>query len=485
MSSTGSRFSSGTLDSGFRRNDNYLPSLTFCEFIRSEDIMNYNYVLKELRHHHNRTLVNILGIGIGIALFVSINAVSTAYQKAVSLPFKNLGADIVVQRPEKRAVDSGLPPASMRGIRLPFSNQLLPFEDLEKLKTIEGVDSMASSLLLWEFDKGGFRTIMGVDLAQPVLGPVKVKDWLKEGRFPHKEGEVVIEKHYAKFQQKRMGDTLEINGRPFSVVGLLEIKEGSQIASANLYLSLQDAQTLLGGESGGVHPVRNSSERLNPAGLRSNPAIDEAIEQRGIISNGVNVVYLRLKDPALLSQVKTSIARQLNGVSVASSDSSLELMGGVSKISDQFSFIVSLIALGGAVFLIVKAMLSNLVERSREIGILKAVGWTERDVQKQLMGEVFLQSLLGGVFGIMMGYFFSYLLGFLSIPVSTPWELNLLPAFAKDTAAAAQTVRLPVSISFSLAAISIGLSILTGGLASFAMGKRTSRMKPAEILRRL
>ena len=445
--------------------------------------MNYRYVVKELRHHHNRTLVNILGIGIGIALFVSINAVSTAYQKAVSLPFKNLGADIVVQRPEKRAVDSGQPPASMRGIRLPFSNQLLPSQDVEKLKAIEGVDSMASSLLLWEFDKGGFRTIMGVDLTQPSLGPVKVRDWLKEGRFPQKDGEVIIEKHYAKFQHKKMGDTLEINGRPFSVVGLLEIREGSQIASANIYLPLQDAQNLVGGESTGVNPVRNSSGALNPTGiiLKSNPAV----EQRDIISNGVNIVYLRLKNPSLLSQVKTSIARQLNGVSVTSSDSSLELMGGVSKISDQFSFIASIIALGGAVFLIVKAMLSNLVERSREIGILKAVGWTERDVQKQLMGEVFLQSLLGGVFGILMGYFFSYLLGFLSIPVSTPWELNLLPAFAKDTAAAAQTVRLPVSISVSLAAISIGLSILAGGMASYVMGKRTARMKPAEILRQL
>ena len=226
--------------------------------------MNYRYVLKELRHHHNRTLVNILGIGIGIALFVSINAVSTAYQKAVSLPFKNLGADIVVQRPEKRAVDSGQPPASMRGIRLPFSNQLLPSQDLEKLKTIEGVDSMASSLLLWEFDKGGFRTIMGVDLEQPILGPVKVKDWLKEGRFPQKEGEVVIEKHYAKFQHKKIGDAVEINGHPFSVVGLLEIKEGSQIASANIYLPLQDAQGLLGAESGGVNPVRNSKRGIKP-----------------------------------------------------------------------------------------------------------------------------------------------------------------------------------------------------------------------------
>jgi len=411
--------------------------------------MNFQYVLKELRHHHNRTLVNILGIGIGIALFVSINAVSTAYQKAVSLPFKNLGADVVVQRPERRAIDSGQPPASMRGIRLPFSNQLLPSQDLEKLKTVEGIDSMASSLLLWEFDKGGFRTIMGVDLSQPGLGPVKVKDWLKEGRFPQKEGEVVIEKHYAKFQHKKIGDTLDINGRLFSVAGLLEIKEGAQIASANLYLSLQDAQNLVG-ESGAV-----------------------------------NIVYLRLKNPSFLSQVKTSIAKQLNGVSVSSSDSSLELMGGVSKISDQFSFIVSIIALGGAVFLIIKAMLSNLVERSREIGILKAVGWTEKDVQKQLMGEVFLQSLMGGIFGIVMGYIFSYLLGFLSIPVSTSWELNLLPAFAKETAAAAQTVHLPVSISAGLTAVSLALSLVAGAMASYVMGRRTAKMKPAEILRRL
>jgi putative ABC transport system permease protein len=454
--------------------------------------MNYGYVLKELRHHHNRTLVNILGIGIGIALFVSINAVNTAYQKAVSLPFKNLGADIVVQRPEKRTVDSGQPPASMRGIRLPFSNQLLPSQDLEKLKTIEGINSMASSLLLWEFDKGGFRTIMGVDLSQPSLGPVKVKEWLKEGRFPQKEGEAVIEKHYAKFQHKKIGDTVDINGYPFSVVGLLEIKEGSQIASANIYLPLQDAQSLLGGESGGVNPVRSSSRydskptgALNAAGiiLKSNPAIGGTVEQGGIISNGVNTVYLRLKNPSLLSQVKTNIGRQISGVSVSSSDSSLELMGGVSKISDQFSFIVSIIALGGAFLLIIKAMLSNLVERSREIGILKAVGWTEKDVQKQLMGEVFLQSLLGGVLGIVMGYFFSYLLGFLSVPVATSWELNLLPAFAKDTAAAAQTVRLPVSISAGLTAVSLALSIAAGGMASYVMGKRTSRMKPAEILR--
>ena len=410
--------------------------------------MQYRYVLKELRRRHYRTMVNILGIAVGIGLFVSINAVSTAYQKAVSLPFKNLGADIVVQLPERRAMDSSRPPESMRGVRLPFSNQLIPAEDLRKLESIDGVGAMSSSLLLWEFDQGGFRTIMGVDLSQPSLGPVKVKEWLKEGRFPQKEGEVVLEKHYAKFHRTKLGGTMKIGGRDFTVVGLLEIKEGSQIASANIYLPLDDARKLLGGEP-----------------------------------NSVNVAYLRLKNPSLLSRVKTRIAGMIKGASVTSSDSFLELMGGVSKISDQFTLLTSIIALGGAIFLIIKTMLANLVARSSEIGILKAVGWTERDVQKQLMGEALAQSLAGGVLGLMLGYAVSYLLGFVDIPVTMPWEMNLLPAMAKSAETAA--VRLPVSISVGLTAAALALSLLTGALASYFMGRRTSRMKPVDILRRL
>ena len=163
--------------------------------------MNYRYIWKEIRHHRHRTIVNVLGIAVGIALFVSINAVSAAYQRAVSLPFKNIGADIVVQRAEKRSLDSGQPPASMRGIRLPFSNQILSMQDMERLKTIPGVNAMATALLLWEFDQGGFKTIMGVDLKAPGLGPIKVKDWLSQGRFPEKAGEAILEKHFAKFHK--------------------------------------------------------------------------------------------------------------------------------------------------------------------------------------------------------------------------------------------------------------------------------------------
>jgi ABC-type antimicrobial peptide transport system permease subunit len=412
--------------------------------------MIFRYVIQELRHHHNRAMVNILGIAVGIALFVSINAIAAAYQKAVSQPFKNIGADLVVQKPVKRDAGSVQTPTTMQGIRLPFSNQLIEPEEVQRLTTIKGVGDSAASLLLWEFAQGGFRTIMGIDLTQSGLGPVKVKDWLAEGRFPTKEGELVLEKHYAKFHHTRLGDSLSIAGHSFKVVGLLAIKEGVQVAAANIYMPIADARKLLGSEA-----------------------------------TGANIVYLRLKDPSLLEEVKKQIGKEFQGMSVTSSDSFLELMGGVSKISGQFAFIISLVALIAAIFLIIKTMLGNLIERSREIGILKALGWTEKDIQKQLMGEALLQSIAGGILGLVIGYVISWILGFISIPVTTPWQLNLMPAFAKAEAAASTEIRLPVSISAGLIYAALAISIIAGMLASFFMGRRTARMKPADILRKL
>jgi ABC-type antimicrobial peptide transport system permease subunit len=85
-------------------------------------------------------------------------------------------------------------------------------------------------------------------------------------------------------------------------------------------------------------------------------------------------------------------------------------------------------------------MIGNLVQRSREIGILKAIDWTSSDIQKQLLREVVLQSVMGGIAGIAAGSLISYLLGYLSILVSTPWEINLTPAFAKDAVTTVKTI---------------------------------------------
>ena len=412
--------------------------------------MYYPYVFKELRHRGNRTLVNVFGIAVGIALFVSISAVSVAYKDAVSRPFKDIGADLILQRSEKHQAQADKGMKSMRGIRLPFSNQLFKAQDLEALKQIEGIAATAHALLLWEFSEKSFRTIMGVDSGQPALGAVMVRDWIRQGHFPQNQGEIALEKHFAKFQKVRPGDVFQVGGHAFTISGIIEIREGAQVAAANIYMPLNSARML----------------------LKNKP-------------DAMNLIYLRLNNPSMLNRVKSQLSAEIKGVSISSSDSFLELIGGVSMISEKFSLIASMVGLLGAILLIMKTMTSHLFERSREIGTLKAVGWTRQEIQRQLTAEAFIQTLAGGLLGILAGYFISYLLSFISITIPIPWELNPLPSMAKQAQAASHVVKLPVSMSLSLAGIAIGLSVIIGCVIGYVTGRRTSKMKPVDILRQL
>jgi ABC-type antimicrobial peptide transport system permease subunit len=413
--------------------------------------MYYRYVVRELRHRINRTLVNILGIAVGIALFVSINAVTAAYKAASSQPLKDIGVDLIVQRAEKQSSQPAKETKSMRGIRLPFSNQLFSRQDMAALERIEGIDASAGALLLWEFSKNGFRSLMGVGDESFDLGAAKTRDWIIKGRFPEGPDEIALEKHFARFQKLALGEMFSVGGRPFKIVGLIEIKEGAQVTAANIYMPIDSTRMLLG--KGGP--------------------------------DAVNLIYMRLKDPAMLNRIKSQLAERITAVSISSSDSFLELMGGVSKISEKYSVIASMVALLGAIMLIVKAMISNLVERSHEIGILKTVGWTEQDVQRQLALESFLQTIAGGLLGILVGYVISSALSFLTISIPIPWELNPVPAMARLSQGATQVIRLPISVSWYLSATAMLLSVGAGGVAALLMSRRAAAIKPADSLRQL
>ena len=402
------------------------------------------YVFHELRNRSHRTTINILGIAIGIALFIAVNAIAAAYQEAVSLPFKTLGADVVVQRPEK---NGGQGNRSMRGVRLPFSNQPLTEQDRETLAGMEHIAATSEALLLWEFQLSGFRTIMGVDLSRTDLGPVRIREWVSQGRGLEKSGEALLEKHFAKFIRVNPGDTLTIEGKTFDVVGLLEIKEGVQIAATNIYMSLVDAQSLL-------------SEQPNTG----------------------NVMYLRLSDPAMQGIVRKAIGQQIPALSVSSSDSFLELMGGVSMISGWFAWIVSAVALFGAALLVLKSMTTSLVERVPEIGILKALGWTEKNIQNQLLGEAMVQCLLGGLLGVVLGYSGAYLVGTMVIPMEIAWELNPLPASAKVDTLVTQSVRLPISLSPMLLLIACSFTLFLGMAVAWLLGRSTAKVRPGRVL---
>lgn len=411
--------------------------------------MYFPYVKSELRNRSHRTAVNILGIAIGIGLYVAINAIAAAYQKAVMQPFAQLGADLVVQRPEKNTA-TGQPPKSMRGVRLPFSNQPVTLAELSALQSLDNVSDVSGSLLLWDFVPKGFRSISGIDLARPELGPVQVNEWVSQGEHLSNPGDALVEKHFAKFHNIKVGDSISLGERQFGIVGLLEVKEGVQIAAANFYISLTDAQNLVPDLAGPV-----------------------------------NVVYVRLRDPALLDSVRRSITSAMPELSVSSSDSFVEMMGGISLVSGWFSYAVSGIALAGAILLVLKSMSASLIERVQEIGVLKALGWTKGNIQRQLLGEAVVQCVLGGLLGIALGYLGAYLVGTFSIPLASSWELNPLPAGAKLEMQGSQAMRLPVVFSWGLMCMSLLFSVLIGCLAAFVLGRTTAKMKPSAILRKI
>jgi ABC-type antimicrobial peptide transport system permease subunit len=101
----------------------------------------------------------------------------------------------------------------------------------------------------------------------------------------------------------------------------------------------------------------------------------------------------------------------------------------------------------GAVVLVMKTMTANLVERSHEIGILKAVGWTQKLIARQLTVEAFLQAFSNGVLGILARFFIYFRLEFLFNSIPVPWGLNPLTSASKQLEAASELFRLPVSVS--------------------------------------
>ena len=179
-------------------------------------------------------------------------SITLAYKEAVMAPFTTSSTDITLTRPgqEKASVPIA------QGVILPASNQAIGTDVLKRLAQMAEVKQTAAVLQLWSFDPGRFKVIVGLDPNSQPLGPAKVRERVKEGRFfgPGERGVVVLDSHFARFYGYKVGSQVIIAEQTFNVIGTCEMKEGAQLTAANIYLPLTDAQMLAG--------VGNSQVRL-------------------------------------------------------------------------------------------------------------------------------------------------------------------------------------------------------------------------------
>ncbi len=163
---------------------------------------------------------------------------------------------------------------------------------------------------------------------------------------------------------------------PFPVVGLVDASRAAKIAVANVYLPLAEAQKLAA-----ASPQVQSVSPFNPA--------------------DVNLLFIKAdqeKIPGLAATLRTIVDKK---ATIGTPESFLKLLGSLFALSDKFTMAASLIAIIVAVLIAFKTMAGNIAERAREIGVLKAVGWTNRNVVSQLLAESVIQCFLAGILGLL------------------------------------------------------------------------------------
>ena len=414
--------------------------------------MNLSYMTKELYYQKRRTLMSILGLSIGIALLIILNSLSSAYRQAAHVPLQEIGADITVQR-------SGDVPKDLAGAVFPCSAVTIHKEEVEKIQKLPGVRGIGTGVLLWVFDPNRAWIVLGIEKDNSI-GPSLLRSSVTEGRFLEDgKPEALVEQAYARQFGIKLNDTISVADDKFPVVGFVDASRAAKIAVANVYLPLKEAEDLAAASKG--------LQSVSP-----------------YAPGDVNLLFIKADQEKI-----TGLASEMKGIlgnkaTVATPDSFLKLLGSLFALSDKFTLAASLIAIIVAVLIAFKTMAGNIAERAREIGVLKAVGWTNRNVVSQLMSESVIQCFMAGILGLLIALVVSFGLSFMKVNIPIPWEMSPTPHFLPGGGDQIfKTLRLPVHVSWNLAFFAILLSVIIGGMTGGLLGRHISKIKPSEVLR--
>jgi hypothetical protein len=293
-------------------------------------------------------------------------------------------------------------------------------------------------------------TIGGVQLGDPTTGLVTSAQ-VSTGRFLKGGLEALVSGTYAARKTVKVGSKLNLNGTKFTVVGLVNPPLGGQ--GVDVYLPLAQLQKL-------------SDQK-----------------------NLVNVVLVRADDSASVAAVEQRIQAAYAQAEVASAKQIAGTISGslvdAANLSHSLGLALSIVAAAAAFLLAALLALSSVGKRVRELGTLKALGWTQAKVVRQVAAESLAQGVLGGVLGVALGVGVALLVGLFGPSLtasSTTGGGNLLGVEqAARTTSEVVSLSAPVGIAILLAGF--GLAVVGGLLAGAAGALRAARLRPADALR--
>jgi putative ABC transport system permease protein len=387
-----------------------------------------NLILKNIFRNKSRSLLAIIGIAIGVAAVVGLGMVTDNLSKSTENALTAGAGDFSVIAATGQN-NGGGPPGGMGG------DQVINQTKVTEISKITGVGS-AVGVLRTSVDLSNstntttnstsgpsdFRSmtsIIGIDSSSISMDDIV----LTNGTVYSNNNEVIIGKTAAQEMNKTVGDNISISNNTFEITGIYET--GNFIDDRGIVMSLDTLQSLT-----------NKTGEVSLIIVKA--------------SNGTDATSLATK-------IQNNYPNQLT---TSTSLSGMDRMNNGLDVINSGSWAVSLLAMLVGGIIVIITMLKAVAERTREIGVLRAVGWTQKRIIAMIMGESLVLAFMAVFVGLIIG------VGIVELLSITNILRGIMPAF-----------------SIFLFLKGIGVALLLGILGGIYPAYRASRLSPTEALR--
>ena len=403
-----------------------------CKNYRRDDLFSMNLLkinfyeaFRSLWSSKQRSLLALIGIVIGIGSVIAMVSIGTIVQQESIRQFKDMGVDVITIR---KGFSEG-------GSQAQFNVDTLMKLPSEKKHILEVAPYVISGT---EYYRGRSKTNMeqmGVTASFFSINKLNIR----EGRILSE----LDQNRYCCVIGSELADFLKQNGM-------------SQILGGQI-MSNDRAFTIMG--------VLNQSAEggLRPYGINRGMLVPLSTAMRSFQNADINTIMARAESNIPIGQIKTDIQdyfqKKARGTQVEIT-SAEELIERMKKQMQMFSLLLGAI---GSIALIVggigvmNVMLISVTERRSEIGLRRALGAQQGDIQSQFLIESVILCLLGGIIGIVLGIGISFLFAYIS-----KWQFVM---------------------SYSSIVLGFGVSTLVGVFCGFYPARTAARLDPIKALR--
>ncbi len=377
--------------------------------------------LNNIKRRKAKVSFLLAGLMVGVATVVALVSITVTLNRDIEEKLDRFGANIVIT-PKTEGLSLSYGGIDLGGVS--YNVKEISAEDVER---ISGIENRANIKLIAPKTLGVVETANQAVLMAGVNidNEIEMKKWWQiTGRAPKEAGELLVGSRVAERMNLSPGAAVAIRGQELSVTGVLA-PTGSQDDEI-LFTSIDTAQSILGKK--GLYSI------VEVSALCRDCPVDEIVNQIAAKIPGARV--------SAVQQVVKSKMQAL--------DHLVKLTVGVSAV-----------VLFIGVLIVLVTMMGSIKERTREIGIFRAIGFRQGHIIKIILLEAAIVSFAAGVFGWVFG-----------IGVARA----SLPFFSEGASGG-------IALDPLLAAGAVVMAVLTGLLASIYPAMRAVKMAPGEALR--